>query len=630
VPIDPHFEQFYQRGTSLFLVLEKDGTIAWLSDNWSQVLGWKREEMLGNPCKDYIHPDDAKEVMERLAELETEDDILTFESRHRKNDGSWRWLLWDAHRDMESGHIYACARDVTALQTTNRILEGRQRLLTMIETIARIGYWRYDLELEEMLWSDEMFHIHGIPVADKGPSMETIMRMYKADERETLACSLETLAEQGEPFHFELKFEHPNEEIRFVRMKGHLERDIDGAPVALCGIMQDITEEKELRSRAIQLERLDSLGMLAAGIAHEINNPLAYIDGNLELLHEMLGHQLFFGQRNQDVEEILSDVREGFDRIGKIVHGLRSFARADAELSRHEFETLTIEQIIQDAITLTGYEVRRYANLELAPFDANLKVSGNVTQLTQVLVNILLNSSQSFGQRHRQSNAIKIAVSSTADEVIIDVQDNGAGIPEEIQRQLFSPYITTKKRQGSLGLGLSLSKQIITAHQGELKLVESSPSGTTMRIQLPREHEQRPESIGVKGMERVLIVEDALGLGPTLGRLLGSAYETHFCANASIALEKLARGERFMHILCELDMVDMTGEEFWLAAAGQGYEDRIIFLAGAIDEDLRAFLQDSRAHVLLKPFKGKDLLEKLRSIDPPGEEVSDVDSSLAP
>ena len=67
MPIDPHFEQFYQRGTSLFLVLEKDGTIAWLSDNWSQVLGWKREEMLGNPCKDYIHPDDAKEVMERLA-----------------------------------------------------------------------------------------------------------------------------------------------------------------------------------------------------------------------------------------------------------------------------------------------------------------------------------------------------------------------------------------------------------------------------------------------------------------------------------------------------------------------------------------------------------------------------------
>ena len=175
-----------------------------------------------------------------------------------------------------------------------------------------------------------------------------------------------------------------------------------------------------------------------------------------------------------------------------------------------------------------------------------------------------------------------------------------------------------------------MSKQIITAHQGELKLVESSPSGTTMRIQLPREHEQRPESIGVKGMERVLIVEDALGLGPTLGRLLGSAYETHFCANASIALEKLARGERFMHILCELDMVDMTGEEFWLAAAGQGYEDRIIFLAGAIDEDLRAFLQDSRARVLLKPFKGKDLLEKLRGIDPPGEEVSDVDSSLAP
>lgn len=630
MPIDPHFEQFYQRGTSLFLVLEADGTIAWLSENCVQVLGWEPEEMIGKSCRQFVHPEDARKVMDRVSEMQTEGGVLTFESRHRKIDGSWRWLLWDAHRDMDTDLIYACARDVTALQTTNRILEGRQRLLTMIETIACIGYWRYDLEHEEMLWSDEMFHIHGIPIADKGPSMGTIMHMYHGDEQAMLGCDVKQLAEQGEPFHFELEFERPNGEVRFVRMRGHLEQSIEGAPLAICGITQDITEEKELRSRAIQLERLDSLGMLAAGIAHEINNPLAYIDGNLELLHEMLGQQFSFGQRNHDVKEILEDVREGFDRIGKIVHGLRSFARADVQHPRHELETLTVEQIIQDAITLTGYEVRRHAALEISPFEANLKIAGNGTQLTQVLVNLLLNASQSFGKRHKQSNAIKIIVGATPEEVTIDIKDNGPGISEEVQKQLFSPYTTTKRQEGSLGLGLSLSKQITTAHRGDLKLLESSPAGTTMRIKLPRVGEQRPERGGVEGMERVLIVEDALGLGPTLGRLLGGAYETHFCADASAALEKLERGEHFVHILCELDMVDMTSEEFWIAAASMKQQDKIIFLAGAIDEELRTFIAFTKARVLLKPFKGKDLIEMLDTSKHRDDEVSDVDSTPAP
>ena len=609
MPSAPNFETFFQRTQALFLVLEKNGCIVWLNDSWERVLGWTPEEMIGKRCKEYIHPDDASDVMRKLGELAREGDTITFESRHQRIDGSWRWLLWDAQREGATGRIYASARDVTAIQTANRILEGRQRLLTMIERIAKIGYWRYDLADQSLTWSDEMFRIHGLPIADEGPTMEQVMEMYRPGDQELFGCSIETLVTRGTPFHFEFEILRPDGTPNHVRMRGQLERDIDGIPLAICGITQDISSERELRQRTIQLERLDSLGTLAAGIAHEINNPLAYIDGNLELLHEMLEQHPMLMKPSGDVEEILKDVRDGFDRIGRIVQGLRSFARAD-QLNA-AFEIIPIEQIVQDAITLTGHELRRNANLKLEPVDTNLKVSGNSTQLTQVLVNLLLNATQAFRGSNRLSNTITLRVQSNARRIEIDITDNGKGIADEMLEQVFSPYTTTKKQEGGLGLGLSLSRQIITAHEGTLEVIETSSKGTTMRITLPRQLEVSPGRSGGDDVSRVLIIEDALALGSTFGRLLGEKYETSFCTNASCALDKFASGERFDHILCELDMTDMRGEKFWEASKVHEQHERIIFLAGSIDTELRAFLDKTNARVLLKPFKGEMLREAI-------------------
>jgi C4-dicarboxylate-specific signal transduction histidine kinase len=243
-------------------------------------------------------------------------------------------------------------------------------------------------------------------------------------------------------------------------------------------------EQRTLRERLEQADRLSSLGTLAAGIGHEINNPLTYIAGNLSVVFDALSRG-----RGGEVEtrEALSDAMSGAARIRHIVSGLKQFSRQ----GRQERAPVDVRAELGTALDMTRGEVTRRARLSVDIPPSLPLVVAAPTELGQVFVNLLVNAAQAFPERRTASDTVTVSARALEDRVVVEVRDTGAGIPGDILKRIFDPFFTTKPAGVGTGLGLSICHRIVIGIGGNIE-VESRPGeGTCFRVVLPV---SRPEA----------------------------------------------------------------------------------------------------------------------------------------
>lgn len=271
-------------------------------------------------------------------------------------------------------------------------------------------------------------------------------------------------------------------------------------------------ERHQMHSRVVQSEKLASLGMLSAGVAHEINNPLAYIGNNLAVLErdsrslldvitayeksrdvpadgfpgvlaeiDGLAEECDLPYIKENLDKILTSTRQGVKRVAEIVNNLRGFARLD----RAAVDQIDIHEALSSALELIrGRLQRRHITVEERRGELPL-VAASQVQVNQVFLNLLVNAMQAIESTHREDGRIVIQTRSIGREVIIEVGDNGCGIPAEVLPQIFDPFFTTKPVGDGTGLGLSITHGIVQDHAGRME-VESSPGqGTRFRVILP-------------------------------------------------------------------------------------------------------------------------------------------------
>jgi signal transduction histidine kinase len=271
-------------------------------------------------------------------------------------------------------------------------------------------------------------------------------------------------------------------------------------------------ERHQMHARVVQSEKLASLGMLSAGVAHEINNPLAYIANNLAVLERdissllvlvstyeqandllsshmpetlaeisRLNDECDFSYIRENLDKILRSTRQGVKRVAAIVHNLRGFARLD----RASIDQVDIHEALDSAIEmLSGRLQRRRIVLDEQKGSIPL-VSASPVQINQVFLNLLVNAMQAIEQTHREDGRIIVRTLASGKDVVIEITDNGCGIPPEVLPQIFDPFFTTKGLGDGTGLGLSITHGIIQDHSGRME-VESTPGqGTTFRVILP-------------------------------------------------------------------------------------------------------------------------------------------------
>jgi PAS domain S-box-containing protein len=381
-------------------------------------------------------------------------------------------------------------------------------------------------------------------------------------------------------------------------------------------IGRDVTEQIKAQAQLMEFDRMASIGTLAAGVAHEINNPLMATIANLEFaVNETreLAAKLGSGALGT-LEESLSDASEGADRVRVIVRDLKVFSRAEEDTRG----AVDVCRVLESSVRLSWNEIRHRARLvkELDPVPL---VDANESRLGQVFVNLLVNAAQAIPAGHADQNQIWVRTRSEGEGwVIVEVEDSGPGVGPELLKRIFTPFFTTKPRGVGTGLGLSISQRIVTAIGGSITVESEAGRGTLFRVSLPATGEGAtaareiapPPVIAPRRRGKLLIIDDEPMIASAIRRMFASEHEVVALSSAVEALERIEAGEVFDVILCDLMMPEMSGSEFYTALHQRLSEqaERIIFITGgAFTLRAREFLDRVPNARLHKPFEIADL-----------------------
>jgi len=375
--------------------------------------------------------------------------------------------------------------------------------------------------------------------------------------------------------------------------------------------VRDTTDRRQSEAQLVATDRLASVGTLAAGVAHEINNPLAAVIANLELaVADLQG----MGVTGEVLEEV-RDAREAAERVRLIVRDLRLFSRTEEPRRT----LVDVREVLDSTLRMAWHEIRHRARLVKA-FDEVPLVEANEARLGQVFLNLVINAAHSIPEGRAEGNLIHVAARAEGDRVSVEISDTGVGMSNELLEHIFTPFFSTRPAGGGTGLGLTICRRLVEDIGGELQVTSREGKGSTFTILLPiterraeRPSSAPPSQTGIPRRARILVVDDDPMVAAAVRRSLMPDHEVVTTTVTEEALALLRSGERFNVILCDVMMPNMTGVDFWQELDRFAPEEtqKIVFLTGgAFAPHARQFL-DSVANLTIdKPF----LPEKLRSI----------------
>ncbi|AKF04138.1 hybrid sensor histidine kinase/response regulator [Sandaracinus amylolyticus] len=422
-------------------------------------------------------------------------------------------------------------------------------------------------------------------------------------------------------------------DVLTLTVNASAQRDGSGA---LAGIVLVARDDRELQQAQAQLQlgdRLTTMGLVAAGVAHEINNPMAYVMGNLDYVAEELeGARDAARERGEGavtlapevVGELLQALRAslgGADRVRQIVRDLKAFARADEAPATN----VELPKIIDSALSMIRNEVRHHARV-VKEYGATPLVVASEARLAQVFLNLVQNAAHAIPLGAADRHEIRIVTGTDASgDAFVEVHDTGQGIAEEHLGRVFEPFFTTKSSGVGTGLGLSICRNIVAQLGGAIGVTSRVGEGTTFRVTLPA---ARPSQLGrsrpVVAMppraprRRVLVVDDEPEIGETVRRMLGRDHDVDVVTSGALALSRLDE-RAYDLVLCDVMMPEMTGMELHerLSRARPEVARRIVFMSGgAFSPGGRDFLARVGNRSIEKPFEARVLRELVATLEP--------------
>jgi len=382
-------------------------------------------------------------------------------------------------------------------------------------------------------------------------------------------------------------------------------------------IARDLSERKKLTAMLAAQDRLVTMGRLAAGVAHEVNNPLTFAMLNLEGVARALGEAWPPEGERPRLLDMLGKVRTGLERVSRVVQDMRAFSRMEP----HRPAPIELRRVIDYAASVAGPEVHPRATLS-TDVASNLWVLGDEARLGQVFVNLLLNAAHAIEEGRPASNRVEVRARGDGGFVEVEVSDTGSGVPEPVRAHLFEPFRTTKPPGLGVGLGLSICHAIVTSLGGTIAVDPPASSGTTFRVRLvaaaPMDSVAPPQGAApvVTTRRRVLVVDDEPMLRDVLAQMLRRHWDVVAVGSVDDALAKLGEGA-FDAILCDIVMPGRTGVDFH-AELGRRFPSavrRLAFITGGVlDPRIQEFLETSGRPRVYKPFAMAELLRTVETL----------------
>lgn len=460
-------------------------------------------------------------------------------------------------------------------------------------------------------------------------------------------CSKETLLQQ-EMLNFIIEADRPlaiaalknlkNGKIAGpseIRVKPHLggERIVEYSGVeiktadesVLMVVTNDVSERDQLKAQARMNDRLAIVGTLAAGVAHEINNPIAWVMNNLLFVKNNMNalkkHATSIRSILPEIdlfemEEMINESVQGVERIRDIVKNLKGFSRRDAA----DNTPVDLHEILNVVISMASVEFKYRAKLEKEYAENIPNLMANAGRLQQVFLNLIINASQAISEGHIEDNMIIIKTEIDDRYVRVDVTDTGYGISPECLPYIFDPFFTTKPAGHGTGLGLSICREIVSQLDGKISVKSAVGQGSTFSVYLPFQKDaviQPVAALPVVNRKKILVIDDEPYLLKSLLNTLKGSYQVVTALGGRIASELLKEhtGE-FDAVVCDLQMPEMNGADLYSHVAKHypWLEKRMIFITGgSYTAKLNEFLTGIHHPVLEKPFTHEELFQSLEA-----------------
>ncbi len=516
------------------------------------------------------------------------------------------------------------------IRAEEELRQSEERMRLVLDAVED-GIWDWDVARDLMVFSPRAAGLMGRLPGDL-PNLAAFRSVLRPDELPAFDAKLDGLLDDSAPFfEMEVPVVTGAGESRWMLVRGRVvSRDRSGAALRALGTISDVTERNRLKASLALADRMASVGTLAAGVAHEMNNPLTYVTANVAHARDVIertaalrGAPPEVGKLMAELRGALEDAMQGADRVARIVRDLKTFSRDDE--SRHAVDA---RAAMESALQLARGEIKRRARIvpDLRPVPL---VDASESRLGQVFLNLLVNAAQAIPDGAAERNEIRISSRLHDGWVELSVEDTGCGIPREVLGRIFDPFFTTKPVGTGTGLGLAICHEIVAALGGEIGVESEAGQGTRFTVRL------RPSASTVAGppppppqaaepaapqRARVLVVDDEPLVAEAMERVLSEEHDVVTVGGGRAALERLRR-ERFDVVVCDLLMPEMSGADLWAEVQREApsLAERFVVVTGAgLLDDARSAMAGYEGPIVEKPFTAGDLRAAVAGVMAPG------------
>ncbi|MFT4801600.1 MAG: PAS domain S-box-containing protein, partial [Flavobacteriaceae bacterium] len=535
------FFNFFNLSPNIMVIASLDGVFQSVNPAATKLLGYSEEILTSKPFLDFIHPDDKEITLNEFEKRIKEGTYaINFENRYLCKNNEYIILSWSAFFNKEDGVTYATARDITkekliklelikskehAEQSKEKRisallkLENSEKRLKQTEKLAKVGSWFIDLPSQKVEWSDEAFKIWGFDSNKGTPDYDSLDKLIHTDDLELFNSSYEKAVNLCIPYDIEFRICLSNEEQKTIRSICEPLLGENGKVTSITGSNQDITSQKEFEKAQIKDERIKAMGEMSSSVAHDFNNSLQQMMGNLEVIKLQNDYPENTTERLNNIGTIIDDVADrvsAMQKFGDTKHD-------DIDTKLIDFNALIEESLMQsrplwkDGMEKNGLKINVITDLKDIP-----KIEGNNGELKSAIFNLIKNSVEAMPK----GGDIIIKTGTKRKNVFVTFTDTGIGMNEETKAKVFEPFFSTKGLKLGRGLGMSGVFNIIKKYFGSI--VVESPGlnkGSTFKMVFPIGQQEDKEIINknklkTKAKFNVLWVDDDTSITEDVSELL--------------------------------------------------------------------------------------------------------------
>jgi two-component system cell cycle sensor histidine kinase PleC len=481
------FQHFLEISNDLLSIARGDGSFETVNENFTHLLGYTGQDLVGRNFLDLVHPDDRAAVRTSMQNLLRDDDaasVIDFECRLISNEARVHWMEWK-HKKAE-GKLYSVGRDISAIKKHEQALLRREQQLLEAEAIGHMGHWHWSIGQQEIRLSDEIYRIFGVQPQSFRPTLDSVNGMlHRRDAGRMMQAFQRAIIEQND-HEIDFRIITPTGEVRHVRCQGRCEFDAVGDVIGLYGIMQDVTqaqlhelalmEAKESAERAYAAK-----SQFLANMSHELRTPLNAIIG----FSEMMQQQLLGPLGNERYLDYIKGIRESGEHLLDLITDILDMSKIEAGKYELDLEEVNLTKTVRMAVHMIASRAMESGiNIEVNMPD-DMHIIADRRAIMQITLNLLSNAVKFSHQNGR----IDVECTPRDGFVSLRVRDYGIGIPANKLQTITNPFEQaanqySRGHEGS-GLGLSITKELAELHGGSIHIESQIDVGTMVTIRLP-------------------------------------------------------------------------------------------------------------------------------------------------